>query len=37
MGGWSVNDRCLDHIYSIDARIVPFDGCDWESAHRELR
>ncbi len=34
---WSVNFRCLDHGHAIEARIVPFDGRDWENAHREMR
>ena len=28
--GWSVNARCLDDAESLDLRIEPFDGRDWE-------
>jgi len=29
--GWSVNARCLDAADSLDIRIEPFDGRNWES------
>ena len=32
--GWSVNARCLDDPDSLDLRVEPFDGKNWE-AHAE--
>ena len=32
--GWSVNLNCLDEPESVEARITPFDGRNWE-AHGE--
>ena len=29
--GWSVNARCLDGYATLDLRIEPFDGRDWET------
>jgi hypothetical protein len=29
--GWSVNARCLDAYDTLDVRIEPFDGRDWEA------
>jgi hypothetical protein len=29
--GWSVNARCLDRWDSLDIRIAPFDGRNWEA------
>lgn len=29
--GWSVNARCLDDPDSLDIRIEPFDGRNWEA------
>ncbi len=29
--GWSVNARCLDDYATLDLRIEPFDGRDWET------
>ncbi len=29
--GWSVNARCLDDAESLDIRIEPFDGRNWEA------
>ncbi len=29
--GWSVNARCLDEAESLDIRIEPFDGKNWEA------
>jgi hypothetical protein len=29
--GWSINLRCLDDGASLNARIVPFDGQNWEA------
>jgi hypothetical protein len=29
--GWSVNARCLDDADSLDIRIDPFDGRNWEA------
>jgi hypothetical protein len=29
--GWSVNARCLDDAGSLDIRVEPFDGRNWES------
>lgn len=33
---WSVNLRCLDERNSLNPRIVPFDGSNWESAAEKL-
>ena len=33
---WSVNYRCLDPGHGLEARVVVFDGRDWEAAHRRL-
>ena len=29
--GWSVNARCLDDPDSLDIRVEPFDGRNWEA------
>ncbi|MDR3507928.1 MAG: GFA family protein [Caulobacteraceae bacterium] len=29
--GWSANARCLDEADSLEIRIAPFDGRDWEA------
>ena len=29
--GWSVNARCLDEAETLDIRIEPFDGRNWEA------
>jgi hypothetical protein len=29
--GWSVNARCLDDAYSLEIRVEPFDGRNWEA------
>ena len=29
--GWSVNARCLDDYATLDLRVEPFDGRDWEA------
>jgi hypothetical protein len=33
---WSVNLRALDDPATLEVRKVPFDGRDWERAHRTL-
>lgn len=33
---WSVNWRCLDEGHGRPARIVPFDGANWEAARIAL-
>jgi len=32
--GYSVNLRALDDIGALDVAITPYDGRDWEAAHR---
>jgi hypothetical protein len=34
--GWSVNARCLDAADTLDIRIEPFDGKNWEAHAAEL-
>ncbi len=34
--GWSVNGRCLDEADSLDIRIEPFDGRNWEAHAADL-
>jgi hypothetical protein len=34
--GWSVNARCLDEAASLDIRIEPFDGKNWEAHAADL-
>jgi hypothetical protein len=34
--GWSVNARCLDDADSLDIRIEPFDGKNWEAHAADL-
>lgn len=34
--GISVNARCLDGAASLDLRIEPFDGQNWEAAREKL-
>ena len=34
--GWSVNARCLDDAASLDIRIEPFDGKNWETHASDL-
>ena len=34
--GWSVNARCLDDYASLDLRVDPFDGRDWEAHGPDL-
>jgi hypothetical protein len=34
--GWSVNARCLDDAGSLEIRIEPFDGKNWEAHAADL-
>lgn len=33
---WSVNFHCLDEGHGLDARIVEFDGRNWDAAYQAL-